>query len=263
MNPLLLALPVGAFLLWKHDRDRDAATAAAGPTTPSGVPLGMLPHVPLSPGAERYLPPLNLPEPIRNTYANAWASQNVAYVATAAAQLRKLGYVDLAVALENRAEKLSAARTPAAEPATGAACGACPGRVGWFMPKTVKRQMLLAKLKANPALVVALKRKIKRRRVIARMKRDPAFALKVTKLVKARRARKRLHPNLALHLARIKQRSPKRRLLAAKLATNPGLLRQLVAFKKQRALRLAPNLAQLANLRRVRRRPGIRSALFR
>ena len=261
MNPLLLALPIGAYFLWKREGDKDRGAAAAYPTTPSGVPLATLPHVPLLAGAEKFLPPINVPEAIRNTYANAWASTNAAYVGVAAQQLRALGYVDLAAALENRAGKLSAAAAPT--PSTGAACGALPGFGGWFMPRAIKRQMLLAKLKANPALAARLKKKVKRRRIVARMRRDPAFALKVKKLALARRARKTLHPSLALHLSKIRKRRPERKLLAKKLATNPRLLRQLMRFKRERSRGRGRNPAQqLARLHLKRSMwPGIRTTL--
>ena len=262
MNPLLLALPIGAYFLWKRENEK----GAAGPVTPSGVPVGTLPHVPLLAGAEKYLPPLNVPEAIRNTYANAWAAKNAAYVGVAAQQLRALGYVDLAAALENRAAKLSAAAAAAPTPTTSGACGALPGFGRWFMPRAAKRQMLVKHLRANPALALRLKKKLKRRRIVARMRRDPAFALKLKKLVLAKRARKTLHPNLAQHLARIRRRPPQRKLLIKKLARNPNLFRKLVRFKQLQPgarLRMNPNLAQLANMRRVRRRPGIRSSFFR
>ncbi len=288
MNPLLLALPVGAFLLWKHDQDkRDQEGKNA--QTPSGVDVSSLGVVPLSPGAEKYLPPISAPESIRNTYANAWAEQNAALVGVAAQQLRQLGYIDLASALENRARMLApvppATPTAPAPAAAGAACGAescngCPsssacgafGGGSWFRPRHNKRQLLMAKLKANPALARKLAKKLKHRRIITRMRREPAFALHLTKLIKARRARKALHPNLAQHFGRIRKRNPQRNKLAAKLARSPNLLRKFVLFKQQRAPRVRPSpsiridprqFANLANFQRVRRRPRIRSALFR
>jgi len=64
--------------------------------------------VQLQPGAEPYLPPVQAPDNLRNTFANALASGNPDAMLSTADTFRQLGWPGLAGPLESRAKQLGA-----------------------------------------------------------------------------------------------------------------------------------------------------------